>query len=68
MRELDGHDGGAAELEDVVAGAEPHVEQLLGHGGDVAHPLPSVMYQVLNTDPALEGMEPALRDLVARAL
>ncbi|MGW4664642.1 protein kinase domain-containing protein [Streptosporangium sandarakinum] len=34
-------------------------------GGDS---LPSVMYQVLNTDPALEGMEPALRDLVARAL
>ncbi|MEU9831005.1 serine/threonine-protein kinase [Streptosporangium sp. NPDC048047] len=34
-------------------------------GGDS---LPSVMYQVLNTDPALEGMEPALRELVARAL
>jgi len=30
--------------------------------------LPAVLYQVLNTEPSLEGMEPALRELVTYAL
>ncbi|WP_433363827.1 serine/threonine-protein kinase [Streptosporangium sp. CA-115845] len=30
--------------------------------------LPAVLYQVLNTEPTLEGMEPALRELVGYAL
>ncbi len=30
--------------------------------------LPAVLYQVLNTEPSLEGMEPALRELVTSAL
>ncbi|WP_405140624.1 protein kinase [Sphaerisporangium sp. NBC_01403] len=30
--------------------------------------LPSIVYQVLNTEPSLEGMEPALRTLVAATL
>ncbi|GII67133.1 hypothetical protein Skr01_72180 [Sphaerisporangium krabiense] len=30
--------------------------------------LPSIVYQVLNTEPALDGMEPSLRALVAAAL
>ncbi|WP_344979848.1 serine/threonine-protein kinase [Streptosporangium fragile] len=30
--------------------------------------LPAVVYQVLNTDPPLDGLEPALRELVAYAL
>ncbi|WP_433242504.1 serine/threonine-protein kinase [Streptosporangium sp. CA-135522] len=30
--------------------------------------LPAVVYQVLNTEPSLEGMEPALRELVTYAL
>ncbi len=34
-------------------------------GGDT---LPAVLYQVLNTDPPLDGLEPGLRELVAQAL
>ncbi|GAA2401454.1 hypothetical protein GCM10010404_69060 [Nonomuraea africana] len=30
--------------------------------------LPSIIYQVLNTEPVLEGLEPALRELVVAAL
>ncbi|WP_344945683.1 serine/threonine protein kinase [Sphaerisporangium flaviroseum] len=30
--------------------------------------LPSIVYQVLNTEPSLEGMEPSLRGLVTRTL
>ncbi|WP_189243348.1 serine/threonine-protein kinase [Planobispora rosea] len=34
-------------------------------GGEALH---AVLYQVLNTDPVLEGMEPGLRELVAYAM
>ncbi|GAA3118458.1 hypothetical protein GCM10010466_06740 [Planomonospora alba] len=34
-------------------------------GGEALH---AVLYQVLNTEPVLEGMEPGLRELVARAM
>ncbi|MFF5210631.1 serine/threonine-protein kinase [Streptosporangium sp. NPDC000396] len=39
-----------------------------GHAPFGGEALPAVLYQVLNTEPSLEGMEPSLRELVAYAI
>ncbi|MER5320047.1 serine/threonine-protein kinase [Streptosporangium roseum] len=39
-----------------------------GHAPFGGEALPAVLYQVLNTEPSLEGMDPALRELVTYAI